>query len=61
MQGKRFSGRGNPPARLLWLQLPGCVAGQPPRKLWRWEKFSDDRWKLENSITGEILEGYFNP
>jgi hypothetical protein len=61
MQGKRFSGRGNPPVRLLWLQLAGCVAGQQPRKPWRWKKFSNDRWKLENSITGEILEGYFNP
>lgn len=61
MQGKRFSGRGNPPARVLWFRLLTCFSGQEPPKPWTWKKFSDDRWRIENGVNGEALEGYFDP
>ncbi len=58
---KTYSGRGNPPARLVWLYLPRCLAGRPPPKSWTWEPLDNDRWRLENRSTGEFLEGYLTP
>jgi hypothetical protein len=55
---KTYSGRGTPPARLVWLHLPQCLRGAPPPKAWTWKRLEDDRWRLENSGSGEFLEGY---
>jgi len=55
---KRYSGRGKPPARLLWLNLPQAVTGKPLPKPWHWRE-EPNGWRLENSATGESLEGYF--
>lgn len=58
---KTYSGRGNPPARLVWLYLPRCLAGLPPPKSWTWQRLDNNRWRLENRSTGEFLEGYLTP
>ena len=58
---KTYSGRGNPPVRLVWLYLPRCLAGQPPPKSWTWQHLDNNRWRLENRSTGEFLEGYLTP
>ena len=56
-----FSGCGEPPSRLGWLHLARCVAGAAPPSRWHWEKFPDHRWRLENRISGETLEGFLTP
>lgn len=60
IQNRRYSGRGNPPARLVWLHLPDCLAGTRLAKAWSCEH-SGEQWRLENAATGELLEGYLAP
>ena len=57
-ENKTYSGRGQPPPRLAWLQLPRCLAGAVPRAPWKWEALDGGRWRLESTATGEMLEGY---
>jgi hypothetical protein len=61
MQNKRYSGRGNPPKRLIFLYLPRVLLGQAPPKGWTWRTLENNNWRLENPATGESLEGYFAP
>jgi hypothetical protein len=58
-QHKHYAGHGVPPLRVIWLYLPRVLAGKPPPKGWVWRQ-DDTQWHLENSTTGESLEGYFN-
>jgi hypothetical protein len=55
------SGHGQPPAQFGWLQLARCVGGAAPLTQWHWEKFPDDRWRLENRVSGETFEGFLTP
>ena len=56
---KTYSGHGQPPARLVWLQLPRCLSGIEPPKPWSWQRLENHGWRLENRSSGELLEGYF--
>jgi hypothetical protein len=56
---KIYSGHGQPPARLVWLQLPRCLLGITPPKPWSWQRLENHGWRLENRFSGELLEGYF--
>lgn len=58
---KTYSGPGKPPARILWLWLPRCLAGETPPKKLSWQQLDKDSWRLENRATGESLEGYLSP
>ncbi len=58
-QNRRYSGSGNPPKRILFLYLPRVLAGKPPPENWTWRQDTNG-WRLENHVTGESLEGYFN-
>jgi len=58
---RAFSGHGRPPSRFGWLHLARCVAGAAPPAKWHWEKLPDDRWRLENRISGETFEGFLTP
>jgi hypothetical protein len=58
-QNQFYSGRGRPPARLIWLYLPSLLSGGEPPKGWSWQKQEGNRWHLENPSTGEVLDGYF--
>jgi len=60
-ENKRWSGRGKPPPGSAWLQLARCLTGALPPDGWRWQGFEDDRWRLENKFSGEMLEGYLTP
>jgi hypothetical protein len=60
VENRRFSGRGSPPARVIWFQLPRAYAGLPVPERWSWRSTSNN-WRLENVSTGELLEGYFEP
>lgn len=59
-QNKRYSGKGKPPKRMIFLYLPQVLGGQPPPKGWSWEKHADGVWILENGKSGEAIEGYLN-
>lgn len=58
---RTYSGRGNPPVRAIWLWLPRCLAGITPPKPLVWEHRESSNWRLENTATGEFLEGYLSP
>jgi hypothetical protein len=56
-----WSGRGAPPARFVWFQLPRALAASEPGRPWIFTRRADGSWRLENMRTGEILEGMFFP
>jgi hypothetical protein len=58
-QGRRYSGPGAPPARIIWLRLPSLLRGAPAPKHWSWAR-TGDTWKLANAKTGESIEGVFS-
>jgi hypothetical protein len=58
---RTYSGRGKPPVRAIWLWLPRCLAGATPPKPLIWERRDNADWRLQNSVTGEFLEGYLSP
>jgi hypothetical protein len=59
-QNRHFAGRGQPPKQLIWLYLPRVLSGKAPSKNWIWHQDANG-WRLENTATGESLEGFFNP
>jgi len=56
-----FSGRGPGPTRLCWLYLPAALAGKPLPVPLHFENKADGGWRLDNSRTGETLEGFLSP
>lgn len=58
-EDKRYGGRGQGPARLVWLHLPAVLRGEPPPKPWTVSRPGFDRWRLE-SPRGETLEAVFD-
>ena len=58
-QNKHYAGRGKPPKRLIWLYLPRVLLGKAPPENWTWREDATG-WRLENHVTGESLEGFFN-
>ena len=57
-ENRRYSGRGTPPKRLIWLWLSRAYQGHTVPKGWSWQP-GEERWHLENPGTGEFIEGYF--
>ena len=49
-------GRGAPPGRFSWFQLPRVLSGGHPMGAWRFENISSNAWRLANDKTGETLE-----
>ncbi|MCB1125127.1 MAG: hypothetical protein KDM81_01425 [Verrucomicrobiae bacterium] len=58
---RRFGGHGAATQRLLWLHLPGALAGRPLRTPLQFESDAGGGWRLANARTGETLEGYLAP
>ena len=56
-----WRGKGAPPKRFAWFKLPAALAGTTPAAPWTFTRRADDSWRLENSRTGEVLEGVFFP
>jgi len=53
---KSYRGRGSGPERVIWLHLPGALAGKPGS----WSFLTNaSGWKLERN--GESLEGFLAP
>jgi hypothetical protein len=56
-----WHGRGTPPNRFGWFQLPGALLGTKPGDNWKFTHIETNAWRLQNSHTGETLEGGFFP
>jgi hypothetical protein len=56
-----WAGRGEPPRRFVWFQLPRALAGGRPMGSWQLGPATNNFWRLENHRTGEFLEGEFFP
>jgi hypothetical protein len=60
-QRRRFAGRGALSARFAWLYLRAALAGEPLPKGYRFDRRAEGRWRLENTRSGEALEGFLAP
>jgi hypothetical protein len=56
-----FAGRQPPPARFVWLYLPAALAGDSLPKALRFVRKPDGGWRLENTRSGESVEGFLGP
>lgn len=56
---KRYSGRGNPPKRIVWLQLIRALDGGRISDRWRVVRPSTQFMALQNDESGERLEVHF--
>jgi hypothetical protein len=56
-----FSGRRPAPTRFAWLYLAPALAGEPLPPAFRFEREPEGAWRLENTHTGETLEGFLAP
>ena len=57
---RTVSGKGTPPAQLLWLHLASALKGDSPKPPLQFSRVSGGNWKLENSETGEAISGFLN-
>jgi hypothetical protein len=60
-QNLSFSGYGAGSTRFGWLYLPEALDGKALPKNFKFERKPDGGWRLENSRTGETLEGFLSP
>lgn len=59
--GRRtWRGRGAPPNRFLWFQIPAALRDEKLAGAWRFFR-RPDSWRIENPRSGEWLEGRFFP
>ena len=56
-----FSGRWPPPTRFAWLYLPAALAGDSLPSGFRFQRKPDGGWRLENTHSGETVEGFLGP
>jgi hypothetical protein len=56
-----YSGRTPAPVRVIWFYLPAALAGEPLPKPLHFERKSGGGWQLNNSQTGETLDGFLSP
>jgi hypothetical protein len=56
-----WQGRGTPPDRFAWFQLPRALLDTNLGGNWQFERVKTNSWRLENPLTGETLEGEFFP
>jgi hypothetical protein len=56
-----WCGRGTPPDRFAWFQLPRALRDTNVGGNWKFTHPASSSWRLENSRTGETLEGEFFP
>ena len=56
-----WHGRGTPPNRFGWFQLPHALLAQNLGDNWKFTRVETNSWRLQNPHTGETLEGEFFP
>jgi hypothetical protein len=60
-QRMNFAGRGPSPTRFTWLYLHAALSGEAIPACLRFERKQDGGWRLENTRSGETLEGFLTP
>ena len=55
---RRFSGKGTPKARLLWIHLARALNGTRPPAPLIFEQTEPHGFRLENPKTGEVITGF---
>ena len=60
-QKMSFAGSGAPPARFVWLHLSAAFSGKPLPAHLAFQRKPERAWRLENSRSGETLEGFLAP
>jgi len=60
-RGRSYSGRGRPPKRFVWFDLPGVLAGAPAPQGWTLERQADDEWLLTQGKSGETIRLVLDP
>jgi hypothetical protein len=58
---RTVSGKGTPPAQLLWLHLASALKGEPLKTPVRFSLDAEGHWKVENSETREAISGFLSP
>lgn len=58
-RSKIYSTHGKPPRRIIWFQLANALTDSSLDKGWVWTIDSQEKWALENTRSGELLEGVF--
>jgi hypothetical protein len=53
--GKSYSGRGDPPKRFVWFDLPVVLEGGAPRGMWSSESPGPGEYLIRNTKTGESV------
>ena len=56
-----FAGRGAPPARFTWLHLSAAFSGKPLPAPLAFQRKPKGAWRLENTRSGETLDGFLAP
>lgn len=56
-----FGAKGRPPVRFAWLYLGAALEDKPVPKPLRFERKPDGGWRLENTRSGETIEGFLAP
>ena len=56
-----FAGRRAPPTRFAWLYLHAALSGDPLPATLRFQRKPDGGWRLENTRSGETMEGFLAP
>lgn len=56
-----FAGRHRPPSRFAWLYLSAALSGEPLPSGFRFRWKPDGGWRLENTRSGETVEGFLGP
>ena len=57
-QQRRFSGKGTPTTRLLWIHLARALNGTRPPPSLKFTQSEPHGFKLENPKTGESITGF---
>ena len=60
-QQMSFAGRHAPPTRFAWLYLGTALSGEPLPSDFLFQRKTGGGWRLENTRSGETLEGYLEP
>lgn len=59
-QRRRFSGKGTPTTRLLWIHLARALNGTKPPSSLNFQQTGPQGFTLENPETGESITGFLN-
>lgn len=60
-QRMSFAGRRAPPTRFAWLYLSAALSGESLPSTLHFQRKPDGGWRLENTRSGESVEGFLAP